>query len=82
MAKAQQRRKFLDELKHHVPVHPITGKTAEIVARIGGEQSAKGVTVPFVDLIIGACAVELGYAIATHNVRHFQLIPGLDVRRV
>jgi predicted nucleic acid-binding protein len=37
--------------------------------------------VPFADLIIGASALELGYAIATHNVRHFRLIPGLDVRQ-
>ena len=36
---------------------------------------------PLADLIIGACALELGYAVATHNVRHFQLIPGLDVRQ-
>jgi tRNA(fMet)-specific endonuclease VapC len=79
--KSQQRRRFLDELKQHVPIHPITGATAEIIARVGGEQAAKGVTVPFADLIIGASALELGYAIATHNVRHFRLIPGLDVRQ-
>ena len=80
--KARHRRRFLDELKQHVPIHPITGATAEIIARIGGSQAVKGITVPFADLIIGACALELGYAVATHNVRHFQLIPGLDVRRI
>ncbi len=81
-AKALHRRRFLDELKQYVPVHPITAATAEIIARVGGSQAAKGITVPFADLIIGACALELGYAVATHNVRHFQLIPGLDVRRI
>lgn len=80
-AKAQHRRRFLDELKQYVPIHPITGITAEIIARVGGEQALKGITVPFADLIIGACAPELGYAVATHNVRHFRLIPGLDVRQ-
>jgi len=80
-AKSRQRRRFLDELKLHVPIHPISGATAEIVARIGGEQAVKGITVPFADLVIGACALELEYAIATHNVRHFRLIPGLDVRQ-
>ena len=39
----RQRRQFLDELKAHVPIHPITVTTAEIIARIGGEQAAKGV---------------------------------------
>jgi predicted nucleic acid-binding protein len=80
-AKAQHRRRFLDELKQHVPIHPITGITAEIIARVGGEQALKGITVPFADLIIGCCALELEYAVATHNIRHFRLIPGLDVRQ-
>src|SRR4030095_16606921 len=59
----QQRRQFLDELKAHIPVHPITEATAEIIARVGGEQSAKGINLPLIDLMIGACALELGYAI-------------------
>jgi len=80
--RAQQRRQFLDELKAHIPIYPVTEATAEIVARIGGEQAAKGVTLPLADLIIGACAVELGYAVATHNVRHFELIPDLEVKQL
>jgi predicted nucleic acid-binding protein len=74
-----ERRKFLDELKAHVPVHAVTEATAEIIARIGGEQGAKGINVPLADLIIGACALELGYALATNNVRDFNRIPGLTV---
>jgi predicted nucleic acid-binding protein len=31
------------------------------------------------DLLIGACALERGYAIATRNQRHFQKIPGLKL---
>jgi hypothetical protein len=31
-----ERRKFLDELKAHVPIHAVTEATAEIIARIGG----------------------------------------------
>jgi predicted nucleic acid-binding protein len=42
----ERRRLFLDELKATVPVYPVTDATAEIVARIGGEQSAKGVNLP------------------------------------
>jgi predicted nucleic acid-binding protein len=29
--------------------------------------------------IIGACALELGYAIGTSNVRDFNRIPGLNI---
>lgn len=31
------------------------------------------------DLLIGACALERGYAVATRNQRHFQKIPGLKL---
>jgi predicted nucleic acid-binding protein len=75
----QRRRDFLDELKATVPVHPVTEVTAEIVARVGGEQAAKGVNLPLADLLIGACALELGYAVGTSNLRDFGRIPGLRI---
>lgn len=74
-----RRRRFLDELKATVPIYPVTLSTAEIVAQIGGEQAAKGINLPLSDLIIGACALELGYAIGTSNVRDFNRIPALSV---
>ncbi len=77
-----RRRAFLDELKATVPVQPVTDATAEIIARIGGEQGAKGINLPLGDLIIGATAVELGYAVATSNLRDFNRIPGLRVVQV
>src|SRR5438034_10732660 len=75
----ERRRAFLDELKATIPIHPITEATAEIIARVGGEQAAKGINLPFIDLIIGACALELGYAIGTDNTRDFNRIPDLKV---
>lgn len=74
-----RRRLFLDELKATVPIHPVAEATAEIIARVGAEQAAKGITLPLADLIIGACALELGYSIGTSNVRDFNRIPGLNV---
>ena len=75
----ETRRAFIDELKKHVPVHPITDSTAEIAGQLSGEQAAKGITIPADDLLIGASAIEQGYAVATLNTRHFQKIPGLQV---
>ena len=75
----ERRRAFLDELKVTIPIHPITEATAEIIARVGGEQAAKGINLPFVDLIIAAGALELGYAIGTDNTRDFTRIPDLKV---
>ena len=80
--RSRMRRQFLDELKAQIPIHPVTESTAEIVGRIGGEQAAKGISLPLADLIIGACVVELGYAIGTINVRDFNRIPGLSVVRL
>jgi predicted nucleic acid-binding protein len=75
----ERRRLFPDELKAAVPVYPITETTAELVGRIGAESAARSVTIPFDDLLIGACALERGYAVATRNPRHFSKIPGLTV---
>ena len=75
----ERRRAFLDELKATIPIHPITEATAEIIARVGGEQAAKGINLPFIDLIIAAGALELGYAIGTDNTRDFTRIPDLKV---
>ena len=49
---------------------------------MGGELAAKATKLSLADLIIGACAVELGYASATGNVRDFSRIPGLTVVRL
>jgi predicted nucleic acid-binding protein len=57
----------------------ISPEAAEIIARIGSEQAAKGINLPLADLIIGACALKLGYAIGTHNARDFNRLPGLEV---
>ena len=73
------RRAFIDELKKHVPLHPVTDGTAEIAGQISGEQAAKGITLPADDLLIGASAIEQGYAVATLNIRHFEKIPGLQI---
>jgi len=74
-----RRRVFLDDLKAAVVVHPITVDTAELVGRINAECSRHGDVVPLDDLLIGCCALELGYAVATRNDRHFRKIPGLEL---
>jgi len=49
------------------------------VARIGGEQAAKGMNLALADLTIAACTLEFGYAVATSNLREFNRVPGLEV---
>jgi tRNA(fMet)-specific endonuclease VapC len=74
-----RRRSFVDELRAGLTVHPYTDETALLAGRIDGEQAAKGVVIPFTDLLIGATALSLGFSVLTTNVRHFKLIPGLDI---
>jgi predicted nucleic acid-binding protein len=50
-----------------------------LAGRIDGEQTAKGVVIPFTDLLIGARALSLGFSVMTTNLRHFKLIPGLNI---
>lgn len=59
--------------------YPLTIEIAELAGRIDGEQAANGVNIAFEDLIIGATALQLGFAVATFNVKHFQQIPNLEI---
>jgi predicted nucleic acid-binding protein len=70
---------FVEELCRDVPVHPVTLQIARSIGRIEGQQAAKGVSLSFEDLAIGVTALELGFEVATLNVRHFQMIPGLKI---
>ena len=73
------RHQFIHELMSALPVHPVSVAIALRAGQIDGESTAKGVTLPLSDLLIGVTALDIGYSVATGNVRHFQAIPGLSV---
>ncbi len=73
------RRQFLNELITALPVHPVTAAVALRAGQIDGENAGQGVRVALSDLLIGVTALELGYRVATANVRHFQMVPGLGI---
>jgi predicted nucleic acid-binding protein len=75
----EKRQQFIHELLTALPIHPVTVSLALRVGQIDGESQAKGVRLPLSDLLIGVTALELGYSVATGNLRHFQMIPGLSV---
>jgi tRNA(fMet)-specific endonuclease VapC len=81
-ARQTARERFIDELLNEISVEPITVPIAFRAGKIDGRLQAKGLTIPFGDLLIGASALELGYAVVTHNLRHFQMIPGLEVKQL
>ena len=75
----EKRQQFIHELLTALPIHPVTVMVALRVGQIDGENQSKGVRLPLADLLIGVTALELGYSVATGNLRHFQMIPGLSV---
>jgi predicted nucleic acid-binding protein len=75
-----KRQQFLSELMSAVPLQEVTAPVALLAGRIDGHAQAKGVRIPLSDLLIGATAIDIGYAVATHNLRHFAMIPELIVR--
>ncbi len=77
-----RREAFIQELLADVPVYPLTQQIAFLAGRIDGEQQNQGVKIPFQDLLIGATALHLGYAVVTGNPRHFQKIPDLEVKQL
>jgi len=78
-AQQQRRLDFIERLSSDVPVHPVTLEIARLAGRIEGQQEAMGIQFAFEDLLIGATALQLGYEVATLNLRDFQRIPGLSV---
>jgi predicted nucleic acid-binding protein len=74
-----RRESFIKELVRDLIVYPYTTETALLAGKIDGEQTARGVVIPFPDLLIGATALSLGFSVLTVNARHFRLIPNLQV---
>ncbi len=74
-----RRQSFIGELLRDLTVYPYTKEAAMLAGRINGEQQAQGVTLPFADLLIGATALSLGFSVLTINLRHFRLIPDLQI---
>jgi len=78
-ARASARRAFLDALIVDLPVFEYTLDIARLVGRIDGEETMRGNIIPFVDLLIGGTALYHGFSVLTVNLRHFRMIPNLNV---
>src|SRR5215475_6545274 len=81
-ADRQRWQSFVEELFQAVAVYPLTLEVARLAGRIHGEQMGQGVSIDFPDLLIGATALHLGFAVVTLNLRHFKQIPGLSVLEI
>lgn len=74
-----RREGFVEEVFARIPARPITLRVARIAGQVDAQCRLKGAVIPPVDLFIGTTALDLGFRMGTHNLRHFQMIPGLRV---
>ena len=81
-AQKQRSQAFVDDVLATFTVYPVTAEIAQRVGIISGQAAERRLTLPFEDLLIGATALQLGFELATHNVRHFQMIPDLEVKQL
>lgn len=79
-AQATARQQFMNDIFQALPVYPLTFEIARLAGRIDAETKRRGVAIPFQDLVIGVTALQFNYAVATSNLRHFRMIPGLIVK--
>ena len=76
---ALQRRRYLDEIFAIIPVEPFTREMGMLAAKIDAETRKAGGMVATADLLIGVTALYFGYSVGTRNIRHFRMIPSLNV---
>jgi predicted nucleic acid-binding protein len=78
-ARRDVRQRFLDDIVSVMTIQPVTTSIALRAGRIDGENKSRGAQVALSDLLIGVTALELGYGVATHNLRHFGMIREVNV---
>jgi tRNA(fMet)-specific endonuclease VapC len=73
------RRSDVDALIKPYVVLPIDGPTADIYARVRADLGSRGVPIGLLDVWIAAVAFRYDLTVATHNIDHFDRIPGLKL---
>ncbi len=76
---AAKRLRYLDEVLTILPVESFTREMGVLAAKIDADMKKAGLVIATADLLIGITALHYGYALGTRNVRHFRMIPGLEV---
>ena len=71
------RTQFLDEVLLVFPTYPLTAPIAQRLGDLDADLQLAGQRRDLPDLIIAATALELDFAVATRNRKHFENIPGL-----
>ncbi len=76
-----EREAFVRQVLDAFPVLPFEERAAAVYAEALVVFTATGGVIRASDLIVAATAIANGYALLTDNVRDFERLPDLDVRR-
>jgi len=76
------REAFVEGVLDSFPVIPFDVETARTHAALSAPLSTAGTRIDAHDLIIAATALTFGYGGLTENLRDFERVPGLIVRRL
>ncbi len=80
-ARRRRREAFVEEILTRIPVLPFDLAAARTRARIWAHLTVEGTPISRDDLLIAATALTYDYGVLTDNVRDFERVPGLVVRR-
>lgn len=77
----RERTAFIESLFADIPVLPFDLRVARVHARLWAQLLATGRPIAQNDVMIAATALAHGYVMVTDNLRDFERVPGLVVRR-
>lgn len=77
--RAQLRASFVRELQETFPMYEISEQIAIRGGLLSGTLQSNGLTIGLADVLIAATALEIGFGVLTHNVKHFAYVSGLRV---
>jgi tRNA(fMet)-specific endonuclease VapC len=77
-----QREAFVEAVLAAFPALAFDLLVARVHARIWAGLASSGTEVGAHDRLVAATAISAGWRLATANIRHFDLVPGLDVTAV
>ena len=77
----QRREAYVEKLLASLPVLAFDLVVARLHASLAAELASRGVSVGAHDLLIAATAAAAGYKVATHDMRSFAKIPGVELER-
>lgn len=80
-ARRGRRSMLVEEVLADLPVLPFDLPVTRVHARVAARLLAAGRVIGAHDLLIAATALAHGYAVLTHNLRHFERVPDLVVHR-